>query len=426
VPPLAPTSPPPQSLAAPTGWEEGAGWPHFPATDDEAQRLIERRTRRTIEGPESVTAELILAKLDGTARRGTAVATERGIAAWLADHFDEPKDVYIVFGVWHDSALQLATIRQLLGPVYHTAPITLVTELFSGDGRWAGVPSNELQGDDAWLGRYLAEGDRDAFATLVERQRVHDYTAWKYGTIGSILDLALQARATRAPLLGCDAPPEMAERLARLGDESSMRARELHCALRLEEAELPTPRRVALIWGQAHAEPDGLRRFFPPDARVIAVHVFGGRVSDHGVESELAARLRVTDPVLVPIGREDYALLIPGPRLGGRRDRRREIARAPEGGGRTVEPPAPTVPVRVTVNVAGWLRFRDTRRWLGAGATTTFAVEPGAPVFLFERPDRTIAFGVHLPPGSRAEIDLEEELVSTLIEVPSGDAHSAE
>lgn len=43
----------------------------------------------------------------------------------------------------------------------------------------------------------------------------------------------------------------------------------------VEQLRAKGPRKVALLWGQAHVRREGLRRFLPPDTAALSVHAFG-------------------------------------------------------------------------------------------------------------------------------------------------------
>ena len=118
------------------------------------------------------------------------------------------------------------------------------------------------RGDDAKLADFLVHGRQEALATLRDRQRQRNYTAWKYGYVGQMVDLVLAARAGDRRLMGCDMPTKLQARVrADLGLRTG-ELRELHCALALRDwlRASPPPHRVALFWGNAHLDPTRLPR----------------------------------------------------------------------------------------------------------------------------------------------------------------------
>lgn len=384
-----------------------AAWPAFPADEAAARTLIAASTSARPTRVPALDAPGLVARVRASVRAGTAIAGEDAIGRWLRDRFSSARDVHVVLGVSHDSGLQIAWIRRLLGPVHQSQPIAIATEFFRADGRWAGAPPGRQKGDDAALARFIEDGDRRAFATLLEGQRAHDYTAWKYDYLPWVLDLALQVRASGGALLACDVPSRLGRRLAPLGEETRLRIRELHCALHLRDAALPRPRRVALIWGRDHLQADGLRRFLPSSADTWAVHLLGGRQSHSGLEAEVAPSLRVTDPILVPLGARERALLLPAPPLGLERDQRREDLDAP------LEEAA-RGKVSVLSGVAGRASAGSGSWTVAPGEPTTFALRPGPHAVLWESGTSAVVLAIDMPATGAVEVDVGEDSISIL------------
>ena len=397
----------PAGGAAAAREEPRAAWPAFPADERAARRLIATSRSAATAAIPTLDATRLAAQVRASVQDGTAIAGEDAIGAWIRDRLAVPRDVYLLFGVFHDSGLQIDLIRRLVGPVYQTEAIAVAAELFRADGRWSGVPPAEQKGDDELIGRYVVDGDRRASSSLLERQRAQNYTAWKYGYLPQVLDLAQQVRASGGSLSGCDVPPGLAGRLAALGEETRLRVRELHCVLHLRDAALAPPRRVALIWGGDHLGAEGLRRFLPASAESWAVHLVGGRVSDSGIEATLALGMRITDPLLVPLGERDLALLLPAPPLGFRMDRRREDLDAP------LEPSA-RGRVSLQASIAGRVSWGSRSSPVRAGEAVTFDLQVGDHALLWESGGRSIVFALHMPAAGAVEVDVVADAISTL------------
>ena len=146
-------------------------------------------------------------------------------------------------------------------------------------------------GDGALLDAYLVRGDVEAFAGLARRHRDADYAAWKLGYEFTVLDLLIAARAGGLRFRGCDMPAALQERSrASQGPSLRHRLREIHCVHSLPPSG-GKPRRAALLWGDAHLGADGLRRFLPPAAAVLSVHLVGKRLEPGALEIALAKEL---------------------------------------------------------------------------------------------------------------------------------------
>jgi hypothetical protein len=288
-------------------------WPVLPP---DAAALAEQRVRhfrrsaagaREARSPElgpAPSAEQLLSLLAARQREGGVLAGWPAIVDWFQSRLDAASQAgrpsYLLWGVYHDSAEQVAAFGQLVGPLGLDGPLGVALELFEADGSWAGVDPEAQRGDDLLLARYLAGGDPTMLAELWQRQERVDYTAWKYGFLSTVLDLVVRARASGQQLIGCNMPSALQERgRARLGERIE-ELRELHCALALRAAfeRAPAPARVAMLWGQAHLAPDGFERFLPAEAEVLSVRVLGGRPNDPSLELPLGEKLGLSDPLL--------------------------------------------------------------------------------------------------------------------------------
>lgn len=254
---------------------------------------------------------------------------------WLAEQRRVERSAFVLWGTYHDAPAQAEAFGRLLRPDLGLTHAAL--EQFDADGRWRGAPDALQRGDSELLARFAKSGSPRVFRALRRRQLAVDYTAWKYGYTDALLEAVLLARGANVALCGCDMSRSLRDRLGDLPGDLLLRLRELHCALALRDClARPSPnaagRRlsgrpaVAMLWGQQHIAPRGVRQFFLGDARVLAVYVFGGRPGPHGPEVALARRLRLTAPLLLALRPDRAVLLLPAGALRGRVERRREGA----------------------------------------------------------------------------------------------------
>ena len=311
------------------------------------------------------------------------------------------KRTWLLMGSHHDAPDQVDAFRRLVGPLGLTpAPLAAVEQL-QGDGGWAGLGAGAQRGDDALLARYLKGGDAETLATLRGRQRERNYTAWKYDYVERIVDVVVGARASGRPLIGCDMPGPMQIRLREsVGDEAAI-LRDLHCALAVERRLAASPRAaVALFIGDAHLQATKLPRFIPAADVVVRVHLLGGR--DGGQTLEGVEGLRVVEPVLVPVGRRRFALVLDGKPHAARVDR----VRVKDAARRGKEPQ-----IRV-VGATGRLRIGLDEVALG-GRGWSRPQPPGPVGFLLETgsgEDRRLVTGtLDVPPGGGITLDVQEK-----------------
>jgi hypothetical protein len=188
------------------------------------------------------------------------------------------------------------------------------------------------------IASYLASGNLDAFDALARSDERHDYAAWKFGYAQAAMDLLVVGRAMSIPVRGCDMPDEaLVATGADATSDEGQRLRELHCVLALRDAQRKrslspdggaAPARVAMLWGEAHVGAAGFRRWLDVGAAVLSLHVLGRRAGPEAPEWDLAQHLLLNDPLLVPLGPEQYALLLPDSHLGGDIDRVRSMGEA--------------------------------------------------------------------------------------------------
>jgi hypothetical protein len=167
-----------------------------------------------------------------------------------------------------------------------------------------------------------------------------------------------------------------------------------------------------MLWGDAHVAPDGIGRFLPADAVVLAIHLLGGRAGEAGIERELAGRLHVTEPLLVPLGRDRLVLLLPAPPIGARLDRRRN----------TLGRPAETdlrERLVTTSTAAGTLHLRHGRFEVDE-TSRPIPLTAGTHAFLLETGDRLLTGSIEIPRLGYAELDLDSPagIASTLVHRP--------
>ncbi len=386
----SPECPPVTSATAPSSAAAPAApaprWPDLPRGLPATERLVASQVLRP-EPTSSVarTPEAISAAAQDTAHVVTGYdAMAAVLDQWLeADHHP----AYLLFGTMHDAPSHLTAFRRVTSRMKNLWAVGL--EQLRAAGEWRAAPAS-VTADDADLDAFFA-GDRGALERLGGRQRMLDYAAWKFGYVAEVEDEIIAARGAGTPALGCDMPPELRKAVlagAADGGDTLSHARELHCALAVRtrlaalaarhpegaEDDDPAPARVAMLVGALHAEPSGLPRFLPPDARVRSIYVYGGRPSDDDpARDELAAGgLLVTAPLLLPLSRDkaqrEWALLLPTAAAAARVDRVHD-ADAKEGARRRAavhrDPALPPVTLFVTVAEPATVSIANARVEVG-------------------------------------------------------------
>jgi hypothetical protein len=305
-------------------------WPELPRTPEAAEELIRARTARELAGadPAATSPEALLQAI--AARPAALVAGEPAVVAWLQGVLDraaaEGRDSVVLFGSYHDAGGQIDAFRRLIGPLGLRGLTHVAVEQLRADGAWKGVPIEAQRGDDEAIGAWLDRGDRSALEALAQRHGTADYAAWKFGYEPAVLDLLVTARAAGLRIAGCDLASSAQALLVDVPEASRLRLRELHCLLSLPAAK--GPRRAALLWGQAHTRPDGLRRFLPPSTAALSVYAFGYRSGEWTAEAAIGAHLALTDPLLIPLdpAGTEVALLYPDGPIAAAIDRVRADA----------------------------------------------------------------------------------------------------
>ncbi|MBI5527293.1 MAG: hypothetical protein HY897_13240 [Deltaproteobacteria bacterium] len=350
---------------------------------------------------EEVTPRLVFAEA-GRLGWSSLPAGESRIHSWLSARLaaaDGKGTAWLLFGTFHDSAGQVDAFRRLVGPG-GAGPFThVVLEQLRADGRWKGIDEDQ-SGDSRLLADFMRTGDRVTYAALASAHEPHDYTAWKYGYSSSILDIVTTARATDIPAFGCDVPDALMRRLGH--DDESNRLRELHCLFSLRDAVPGTAgTKVAMLWGQTHVSSAGFRRFLPPADVVVSVYAFGARASAEAPDSLLREKLVLNDPVLVPLGDREAAILLPDRFLGGEIDRARTSTVRPRDG------EVPSASVRASAASPGTLALGSASFSLGAEEIRK-DMAPGAHTYCFATPDglRIVGNAV-VPPHGWTELTFD-------------------
>jgi len=371
-------------------------FPDLPTTPDAVTELVRRETARPV-GPErDVDATEILATI--AARPETIVAGEGPVTRWIQRFLDAAGgDAYVLFGVWHDAPGQVEAFRRLAGPGGLRGLTVVATELFRADGDWGGVPIEVQRGDGAAIDAYVTDGEAEAFAGLTRSHRDADYAAWKLGFEPVVLDLLVNARATGVRFLGCDMPAALQERSGARPGGALLRLREIHCLRSLPPEPRGRPRRAALLWGQAHLQQRGLRRFLSPGTAVLGLHVFGRRLGGGVVETALSKELDVLEPALVPLGEGEAALLLPDAQVGGRIDRVLVAAEPGE---------AVTPGVTARAEVPGVLVVGERSVEVGR-EPVAIALREGEHGFVFRGGGRRVVGAVRLEAGHRVELGFD-------------------
>jgi hypothetical protein len=370
-----------------------SAFPEFPTTSAAIEDLVRRETRRPPKQSTPLSAESVRAAI--SERPNAIVAGDRAIVRWLQAFLDRaPRDAYLLVGNWHDAPGQIDAFRRLVGPAGVRGLDLVALEMFRAPSAWRGVPAALQQGDDAAIEAYVARGDRDAFLGLIRAHREADYVAWKLDYVPTVMDLLIQARATGVPLHGCDMPVALQEKAGVARGVSGLRLREIHCVKSLPAVPRGRPRRAALLWGDAHLAPDGIGRFLPADAAVLSVHLLGARLEAGAVETALAKYVAVADPVLVPLGDDEAALLLPDAALGARVDR---AVTTPEAG-------SPFVPgVAVVATERGSLLVGGRSAIVGPEGATV-AIPEGEHAWIFTNQDQRTIGSLRLDAGHRLEL----------------------
>jgi hypothetical protein len=386
-----------------------ATFPELPVTTEAVAELVRRETARPIAPERAADAAAILAAI--AARPAAIVAGDRAMTRWIQSFLDRAGgDAYVLVGTWHDAPGQIDAFRRLVGPGGLRGLDVVAVELFRADGAWAGAPLELQRGDGAAIAAYLDSGDREAFAGLALRHRDGDYAAWKLGFEPSALDLLVNARATAVRLLGCDMPQALQERSGAPPGDLRNRLREIHCLHALPPPLPGRPRRAALLWGDAHVQPGGLRRFLPTAAAVLSLHVLGRRMEPGPAETALARELSVVEPALVPLGPEEAVILLPDATLGGRIDR--VLARAEPG-----EAVPPGLSVRTPE--AGVLSSGERSMPVGPEGVT-LGLPEGDHTYMISAGRRRVVGAVRIEAGHRVELGFDPRagLVSYVERVP--------
>jgi hypothetical protein len=379
-----------------------ADWPAFPSDSRQASDLVDRHTLRPVEGGIlPVTADQLLAQLKERVAKGEAVGGMDSLTFWIWRKVSAAgytgQSSYILWGTYHDSAAHIEAFGDLVGPLGLSKLDAVSVEQFNADGRWAGVAAREQKGDSALLRAWLQTGSRPSLEKLLHDQVAENYTAWKYGILPVLMKLLIQARAADRRLLGCDMSLALQERANPTGMPD--RLRELHCVLALREQLGEKPVRVAMLWGQGHLAPEGVQRFLPKDALVLHFYVFGDRFSRHGLEADLAGRLAITDPLVIPFGESDFVVLLPDDQIGARKELKHDLS--------------PLVPhqrrrLSITSSQPGTIQI-GAQQLKVSEEPQTLTLDPGSHVFLLTHAGGLLAGALTMPPDGALALDLEPD-----------------
>ncbi len=320
----APADPPPpvvvdaQSLVVPNDW------PPLPTVPSEVANVVRDRGNRPYVAPARPTVEQIRKHLGGE----QVVAGDELVGAVLdgwVGATDKPS--FVLFGSLHDSGAQLDAFRRVATRMPHLWGV--VMEQFKARGDWPKSDVKAADVDDADLAEFFATGSEGALYRLRANQQEHDYAAWKFGYVDTVMDAVVAFRGASLPVFACDMPKSLLGPALEGTDEATT-LREAHCAISAREKlrllgpahvakgetyfdDVPPPMRAAFFVGDNHAGIGGLARFLHADGRIATVHVIGGRGWSPET-AELPADMAIVDPVLVPLGEPDvtsWALLLP-------------------------------------------------------------------------------------------------------------------
>jgi hypothetical protein len=409
--------PKPTNDEPPIPWKPPAepAWGDLPKTDDEARALATREATPNKLRRGDVNS---LASLKADASR--LVAGEAAIA-WTYDAWmnADTAPSYLIFGTTHDSRAQIETAAAIVFRM--KAPWGFALEQFRATGKWrGGSPTSADDADLALLANAKAPIDAPAMWRIDDRQSRFDHAAWKFGYLPLFTSIVHEARGAGMPLFGCDMPPDLRTSLTP-GGEGERALREIHCARALR-SDAPTvapahattdagltdddpmpPERFAVLVGANHAEPDGLPRYLGKKARTMVVRVLGGRPKDAmGEETDLAAHVAVTDPVLVrgKDGAPDM-LLLPDDTWGGSIDRAKDRGETQPQAGQNLPRPNVLVtsdePARFALGESS-VDVGQKPEWISARA--------GHQAYIVVTPSRVMLGAVDVPSDGYAEVQL--------------------
>ncbi len=297
-------------------------WPPLPSASGGVTAVVRDRANRPKVAPSRPTIDRIKMHLG----EEQVVAGDDAIAAIL-DMFvaGGDKPAFVLFGALHDSGPQVDEFRRVVSRMPHLWGVVMEQFKARGDWRNATPEVKASDTDDADLADFFATGSDAALYRLRVSQVDHDYAAWKFGYVETVLDTVITLRGVNRPVYACDMPKTLiASSLEGTDDETTLR--EAHCAISAREKlrllgpahvakgetyfdDIPPPMRAAFFVGDNHAGIGGLPRFLHDGAQIATVHLIGGRP-----EAELPADMTVYDPVLVPLHEEgvtSFALLLP-------------------------------------------------------------------------------------------------------------------
>jgi len=396
-------------------------WPTLPVTPEKLDKVLASYIQRPLPknaltnedvGPEPK-AETLLNLLKGRFRDGVVVSGWPQLVRWIDRKFEAATgdgiDAYLLWGVYHDSRDQHAAFRRVVGPLGissgTSSPVLVVVESLAADGRWTSVGKREQQGDDQAMAEFWRSASPSAFRQLAARQLKENYTAWKFDYLDEALDLLVTTRGLGNPVMGCNMPSGLQQRVRPTLKQQTEKLRELHCALALRErlAYMSKPHRVAAIWGQAHLGTAGFAEFIPPEAMVIMLRLFGGRPTEHGVAKTLRRRLVLADPVLVPTdnqGRNAFVLLN-GQHLAGDVDRVHDRQACPL-------PPERQRQLHASSTVPGTLRIAGQQITLDDKPRSLRLPADPQP-YLFEGNQIAVVGSLQVPEAGWIDLDLEPD-----------------
>ncbi len=365
------------------------------------------------------------ADLDAALRRPALASGYEAITAWLAARLARAgdRDAFVLVGSYHDAAGQIRAFQRLIGPSGIHGLTHVAVEQFAAAGAWSGPAPATQRGDTDALEAYVRRGDVAAFEALRTTQSSRDYSAWKFDYVADVLDLLATARATGTPLLGVDLPAALSPAEPWV-DTDLNGLRELHAWFSLRDtlSVSPGPHRIAMLWGQAHVEPRGFRRFVPTDATVISVYLFGHRpgaalppTSTSPAESHLRIAWILNDPIAVALdpAEEHIALVLPDAWLGGQVERVR--AHRVPGGVFSATPPG-----QVTVRSLRPGRFAIGTQTVDVGAEPrTVTVPPARHTYAFTVSGVTTLGALSLGASDGADIDFDPATRATRIQYVS-------
>lgn len=415
-PPTIDASPPPV-VASSTTDASLAAWADFPPTAEAARALVDRGAKRPADGHLAPLGALV-GRIDAWVDRGPPADgyVEEKLRARFKRSDEARRTSVLLVGNAHDAPAHVEAFRRIVGPSSGITFDVVAFEQLAADGRWNLAPVPQA-GETALVEAWSTSGSGAALRALAESHAKRDYAAWKFGYLDAITDAMVAARAAGAQVVPCDMPEALQRSLGAARDAWLLRMRELHCAFTLRDVERRAPakeaRHVALFFGAAHVEPEGLARTMAPADDVTTVRVVGGRIFTRDLDDAIAKRYQLAMPLLVAMddAGKDNVLVVADPAARARIETIREADTQVAG------PPRVEI-VASRIGFATSLRFVGVRDVVVAtgGSRHVVALAAGRHVGILGRVPPFVVFPFDVPASGFTEIALDDRIAITVRE----------